>query len=95
MIHYSNIAAEMWCLARLLPLIIGEHVPEDDDRWQLFLVFLTIMDYIFAPATNHHIISYVQLLIAQHHARFRELYPECSIIPKQHYLCHVVEWLEK
>ena len=53
------------------------------------------MDYIFAPVTNHDIISYVQLLIAQHHARFRELYPECSIIPKQHYLCHVPEWMEK
>jgi len=76
----------MWCLGRLLPLMIGEKVPEDDSRWQLFLTFLTIMDYVFAPVTDEDNISYIRYLIGSHHCRFRELYPHCSLIPKQHYL---------
>ena len=56
---YLHVASEMWCLARLLPLMVGDYVNEDDDKWQLFLDLLTIMDYIFAPIANMDIVSYV------------------------------------
>ena len=72
------VAAEMWCLARPLPLMIGEHVPEDNDRWELFKTFLMILDYVFAPNTDEDIIEYLRKLIEDHHTKFRELYPECS-----------------
>ena len=74
----------MWCLARLLPLMIGEHIPQDDDRWELYKTFLTILDYIFAPNTDQDIIEYLS-----------ELYPNCSITPKQHYMVHIPDWMEK
>ena len=93
MITYT--AAEMWCLARLLPLMIGEHVPEDDCRWRLYIMFLTIMDYTFSPNTDKDNIEYVRYLIGNHHIRFCELYPHCSIIPKQHYMIHFPDWMEK
>ena len=60
---YLHAASEMWCLARLLPLMIGNYVNEDDDKWQLLLDLLTIMDYIFAPIANMDIVSYVRVLI--------------------------------
>jgi len=74
--------------------MIGEKVPEDDSRWQLFLTILTIMDYVFAPVTDEDDI-YIRYLIGSHHCRFCGLYPHCSIIPKQHYLLHAVEWMER
>jgi len=59
----------------------GDEVLEDNNWW---LVFLTIMDYVFAPLT---IILYVRHLIATHHCRFRELYPDCS-----HWLQNSITW---
>ena len=70
---YLHAASEMWCLARLLPLMVGDYVNEDDDKWQLFLDLLTIMDYIFAPIANMDIVSYVRVLIRDHLTRFCEL----------------------
>ena len=29
---YLQAASEMWCLARLLPLMVGDYVNEDDDK---------------------------------------------------------------
>ena len=85
----------MWCLARLLPLMVGDSIPEEDSRWKLFLDFLSIMDYVFAPNTTEDIAAYVQQLIGDYLARFKELHPHCSIIPKQHYMIHIPEWMEK
>ena len=82
-------AAKMWCLARLLPLIIGDVVPEDDERWKLFLQLLTIIDYVFAPKTTSEIVAYVRVLIQYHHTKFTLLYPDCSVIPKMHYMVHI------
>ena len=32
----------MWCLARLLPLMFGEYIPEDDDQWELYKILIDI-----------------------------------------------------
>ena len=43
------IATEMLCLARLLPIMIGDHIPKDNPYWLHFLALLEIVDYLFAP----------------------------------------------
>lgn len=53
----------------------------------LFLTII-IMDYIFSPHTNKDNIAYVRYLIWNHHTSVAELYPHCSLIPKQHYMIH-------
>ena len=75
--------------------MIGEHVPEDDHRWGLFKIFLMIVDYVFAPNTDEDIIEYIRKLIEDHHLKFRELYPDCPITPKQHYMIHIPDWMTK
>ena len=60
----------MWCLSRLLPLMIGEYVPEDDDQWELFTKFLMILKYALAPSINEEIIEYLCKLREDHHSRF-------------------------
>ena len=79
----------MWCLARLLPLMIGEYVPEDDDQWGLFTKFLMILDYTLAPSINEEITEYLRKVIEDHHSRFFELYP------KRHYMIHFPDWMKK
>ena len=85
----ASTAAEMWCLARLLPLMIGEHVPEDDHRWGLFKIFLMIVDYVFAPNTEENIIEYIRKLIEDHHFKFRELPNNTQAT------LHIPDWMTK
>ena len=78
----------MWCLGRFLPLIIGNLVPSEDERWQLFNILLDINDIVFSPVVNEDSIGVLEGLIEEHHATFIGLYPRRSVIPKMHYMIH-------
>ena len=82
------VAAQMWGLARFLPLIVGVKVPQTDEKWQLFLKMLDITDIIFSQVRSHNQAATLSLLIEEHHNEFKRLYEGCSIIPKMHYLVH-------
>lgn len=41
------IAMQAWVLCRLLPFMIGEYIPEDDENWLNYLLMLEIADYLF------------------------------------------------
>ena len=80
----------MWCLGRFLPLIIGNLVPEEDERWQLFNMLLEINDIVFSPIVSEDHIGILEGLIEEHHSTFVQLYPGRSVIPilKMHYMVH-------
>ena len=59
----SEIASQMWCLARCLPFFIGEFIPENDQNWDNYLRLLTIMDHVFAPTTTSDKADYLEMLI--------------------------------
>ena len=82
------VATQMWCLARLLPLIIGNEIPPDDEYWEIFLLLLEMLDYIFAPTLTTPAIAHLKVLINDHHCQFKALYPACPITPKMHYIVH-------
>ena len=75
----------MWCLGQLLPIMIGHCIPQDNVYWLNFLLLLQIIDYLFAPLISPECIDHLQILICDHHSTFRQLYPNCNIIPKMHY----------
>ena len=85
----------MWCLARLLPFMIGNIVPKDDPHWHNFLLLLTIIDYVFAPVVSPDTIAFLHNAIEEHNITFKQLYPTSSIIPKLHYIIHISEWILK
>ena len=65
----------MWCLARLLPLMIGERIPEENEHWKNFLLLLEIMDILFAPVLCQDLVAYLLTLIEDRHRAFIQLYP--------------------
>ena len=69
----------------MLPLLVGDLVPEDDPHWLNFLLLLSIID-IMAPKATKALAAYLRELILQHHTAFKELYPELPITPKMHYI---------
>ena len=64
-------ASQMWCLFRVLPLLIGSLVPEDNLHWQLILKLRTIADIVFADAVTEGSSLYLKYLIQDHHSLFR------------------------
>lgn len=83
----SQSASQMWCLARMLPLLIGDFIPVADDCWENFLRLLKIEEIVFAPRTSTQLAAYLALLVEEYLTQFSEL-NERRMIPKQHYMVH-------
>lgn len=84
----------MWCLGRLLPLLIGQHIPEDDRFWENYLMLLSIMDYVFAPVITADKADYMAILVEDFLEEFCELYPQRRLINKMHYMLHLASWIK-
>ena len=52
----------MWCLARFLPLLIGDKVPDGDENWENYLQLLDIVEYTFAPIITHEKADYIGMI---------------------------------
>lgn len=89
-----HVASQMWCLARFLPLMIGDMIPADDDRWENFITMLDILDYVLSPTTTAKKIAFVAVLVEDFLAEFSKIYDR-PLIPKMHYLVHVPSWMAK
>lgn len=87
--HYDCIAMQMWTLGCFLPLAIGHLIPEDDEHWENFLSFLDIMDILFACPVTPDACALAEVLISDHHSKFKELYPLASITLKMHSMIHM------
>ena len=83
------IATQMWLLGRILPLVIGDLVPDDDERWCNFLLMMEIVDLLFCPTISEDNAAYLAVRISEHHEQFSQLYPGKSIIPKMHFMVHM------
>ena len=74
----------MCCLALYFPFLFGTCFPEDDEYWNLLCLLLQIVRIVFPPTINKDQVSYLEMLIQHHHEKFKELFPECTVIPQMH-----------
>lgn len=73
----------------ILPLLIGDLVPDDDECYDLFLKLMDITDILFSPKASHDYAAYLTTLICEHHQDFCRVYPGHKIIAKMHYMIHM------
>ena len=83
----------MWLLGRILPLLVGDNVPNDDEKWANFLLMMDIVDRLFCTQVTEDDAVYLQWLINDHHKAFAFLYPEYSLIPKMHFMIHMPRFM--
>ncbi len=95
MYAFSNSASQAWCLGRVLPLLVGDLIPEDNEKWENYLELLKIMEYIFATVTTTDKLDYLQILIQDYLTEFTRLYPARPLVPKMHYLVHMPSWMRR
>lgn len=87
------LASQMWNLALLLPLMIGDKIPEDNLKWECFLMLLEITKMCTAKVTSTEASDYVKALVEDHHPLFKQCYPTVSFTPKMHYMVHLARLL--
>ena len=78
----------MWCLSRLLPFLIKEWIPSGNADWELYSDLMTIVDILFSPVIKRGTTVYLRLAISEYLERFKMLYPNLKLIPKQHFMVH-------
>lgn len=84
----------MWLLGRLLPIMVGDLVPEDDNHWQCYIDLLRIMSIVTAVEVTENSINILTMLIECYLSTFNALFPD-SITPKMHYLLHLPDQIKK
>jgi hypothetical protein len=87
-------AAAMSVLTTLLPFMIGQFVTEGNERWINFIRLHQINMLCFSPNVSHKTVASLRALVATHNKAFVELYPDCSFIPKLHYLTHLPDQMQ-
>ena len=90
-IYASNLslAAQMWLLGRVIPFLVGEDVPEEDEKWKNYVQLMEIVDLLMAPAISEDEVAELGVLIHQHHTLFAQLYGNSSVLPKHHFMIHM------
>ncbi|XP_070529955.1 uncharacterized protein [Cardiocondyla obscurior] len=85
---------KMLCFVRLFGIFVGDLVYEDNPYWQLYLLMRQILDVILAKKLSKGSISYLKVLIQEHHELFISLAGE-SLTPKLHFLIHYPTIIEQ
>ena len=75
-------------LMTLLPFMVGEYIPEDDQHWHTYIQLIQITLLTMSSVSSSRLILTLTQLIASHHVSFRRLYPQQNCPPKMHYLSH-------
>lgn len=85
-IRYSS--SEMLTMANVFPFLIADKVPDSDENYSCFLILLQILSICIAPTVTLNMVSYLRVLIEEHHGQFRRIYSSESFIPKLHFMVH-------
>lgn len=75
-------ATENWCLLRLLPLMIGSKVQEEEQVWQLMMTLKDLVELVMSPTHTDERIGFLVSLISEHRHRFTSVLPQANLIPK-------------
>lgn len=85
----------MWTFATLLPLLIGDLVPDEQPHWECFLILLQIVKQCTCRIASASSSSYIAALVDQHHQSFKKCYPGVMLTPKMHYMVHFPQQILK
>ena len=83
----------MWLLGCLLPLMVGQCVPERDEHWKCYIQLLRIVTLATSNKVTEATIHMMTLLIETYLTQYANLYPGC-IVPKLHYLIHLPQQIK-
>ena len=87
-------ASEIWCLFRVLPLILADGIPVDDAVWILYTQLSEILQIVFAPSLKNEWIHDLRQLIPKFDYQLMTM-ASYILKPKFHFLLHYPDLLEE
>lgn len=69
-------AHENWTLLRLLPLIVGERIPESEPTWLVLMDLKDIVELVLSSVHTGLTICFFNSKISEHRHRFLEVFPQ-------------------
>lgn len=85
---------ENWSLLRLLPLIIGSKVPENDATWSLILELKDIVEILASSQFSTESLDYLDSKISDHRKLLQDEFPDFRLRPKHHFIEHYPELIK-
>lgn len=79
---------ENWTLLRLLPLLIGDKIPENDCVWGVILELKDIVEVLASSVFTEEKLCYLEAKIHEHRQLLQEAFPEFKLRPKHHFIEH-------
>eukprot|EP00732_Lithocolla_globosa_P002130 Lithocolla_globosa_v1_NODE_1295_length_2694_cov_12.905646.p1 type:complete len:604 gc:universal NODE_1295_length_2694_cov_12.905646:614-2425(+) len=83
----KNNASQTWMLSRMLPFILQDFVPDNDNHWICLKAHTAILHMTMKQSYDHVSIDILNETVAYHHNLFRQIYKK-NITPKGHYYVH-------
>lgn len=88
-------ASTMATLVIALPFILHDLVDPENDYFKLLMQLIEIYYILFSTVFTTATLEKLKELIKEHLQKFKELFPEKSLIPKQHFMVHFPSIIEK
>lgn len=85
-------SGQMLVLLRILPFVLESL--EVNAYVQLLIELIEIVQIVFAPVLTIATVSRLKLQIENHSKHWKELFPDHSVTPKQHYMIHLPSQIE-
>lgn len=74
---------------KILPFLLADLVQTADPFYKFLLELCEIVAIVYSPVLSDGTVGYLEHLIRDHLANFKELFPEQNLIPKHHYLLEI------
>ena len=81
---------ENWTLLRLLPLMIGSSIPEQEPSWEILMDLKEIVEIAVSPTLSEEILCYLGSKISDHRKLLIDTFPDFKLRPKHHFIEHYV-----
>lgn len=75
-------AHENWALLRLLPLLIGHHIPGEDEIWEVLMILKDVVELSLSGEFTEETVSFLDCKIADHRDLFHKVFPDEKLRPK-------------
>ena len=87
--------SQMRCLSRLLPIIIGDKIPEEKEYWSVFLHMLDMIDHASAFEFDNADIEYLNEVVETFSDKRFSAFPGENTKPNSHYILHYGQQTKK
>ena len=75
-------------MLRLLPLMVGGGVPENEPPWEILMDLKEIVEIVVSDKFTEETLSYLAFKLSDHHLLLTATFPRFVLKPKRHFIQH-------